>query len=81
MVATWIFILGQVLIGFAFLIWILPKFFATLCAIVFCIAGVGCIVTAIKIFLAARKADKVGFGESHDYRENVQVHVKENHLD
>ena len=75
--ATGIFIVGLVLIGFGFMIYLLPKFFATLAAMVFCIIGVGCGITAIKIFLMLRKLDKISSDDSEAYRRNVQIHIEE----
>jgi len=76
-VAAGIFITGLVLIGFGFMIYLLPKFFATLAAIVFFVAGVGCGITAVKIFLVQRKLDKFNSGDSQIYRENVNIHIEE----
>ena len=78
-IAAGIFILGLVLIGFALLIYALPKFFATLAAIVFFVAGLGCGITAVKIFLAQRKLDKLGSDDSDAYRKNVQIHIEEHY--
>ena len=57
-VASGILIVGMVLIGFGFMIFLLPKFFATLASIVFWIMGFGCAITAIKIFWVSRKMDE-----------------------
>ncbi|MBW7989725.1 MAG: hypothetical protein FVQ84_06895 [Planctomycetes bacterium] len=74
-VAAGMFIVGMVLIGFGFMIYLLPKFFATLAALVFFIAGVGCGTTAVKIFWAQRKLDKMDSDDgTTDYRRNVQIH-------
>ena len=79
--ASGVFIIGMALIGFGFMIYLLPKFFATLASIVFCVTGAGCVLTAVKIFVAQRKFSKMGNGNSPEYRENVSIHVKENHED
>jgi hypothetical protein len=76
-VAAWIFIVGMFLIGFGLLIFLFPEFFATLAAIVFWIMGIGCAVTAVKIFLATRFHG--GPGPSQGYRENVHIHIEEHH--
>lgn len=76
-VAAWTFIVGLLLIGFGLLIYLLPKFFATLAAIVFFVAGVGCGVTGAKIFLTQRRLDRLTGDDSDDYRRNVQIHVEE----
>jgi len=78
-VAAGIFIVGIVLIGFGFMIYVLPKFFATLAAIVFFIAGVSCGITAIKIFLAQRRLNKLNSDDSEAYRKNVQIHIEEHY--
>ena len=79
--AAGIFVVGLVLIGFGFMIYLLPKFFATLAAVVFFVAGGGCAITAIKIFLALRKLDKINSGNSEAYRKNVQIHIEEHYDD
>jgi len=73
------FIIGMLLIGFGFLIWVLRELFAMLFAVLFCIVGVGCLITGVKIFLAQRKFDKLGSDDSPGYRENVHIHVEEHH--
>jgi hypothetical protein len=78
-VAAGIFITGLLLIGFGFLIYILKEIFAILAAIVFSAAGAGCLIIAVKIFLAQRKLDKIGAEDSEGYRENVHIHIEENH--
>lgn len=78
-IATGIFIVGLVLIGFGFMIYRFPRFFATLAAVVFFIAGIGCGITAVKIFLAQRKLDQINSEYSEPYRENVQIHIEEHH--
>lgn len=78
-IAAGIFTVGLVLIGFGFLIYLLPKFFATLAAAVFFIAGFGCAVTAVKIFLAQRNLDKMNSDDSQNYRENVQIHIEDHY--
>ena len=78
-IAAGIFTVGLVLIGFGFMIYLLPKLFAMLAAAVFFIAGFGCTVTAVKIFLAQRQLDKMNSEESQDYRENVQIHIEDHY--
>jgi uncharacterized membrane protein len=73
------FIVGMLLIGFGFLIWVLRELFAMLFAVLFCIVGVGCLITGVKIFLAQRKFDKLASDDSAGYRENVHIHVEEHH--
>jgi hypothetical protein len=78
--AATIFIVGLLLIGFGIIIMALPEIFAYLAATVFFIAGLGCGITAIKIFLAQRKIDKLSSDDSNAYRKNVQIHIEE-HFD
>ena len=74
-VAAAIFIVGLLLIGFGVIIVALPKLFAYLMAGVFFIAGVGCGITAVKIFWAAKKLDRADSEPSEPYRENVHIHI------
>ena len=77
--AAGIFSVGLLLIGFGFLIYLLPKFFATLAAIVFVAAGSACSATALKIFLAYRKLNKFASDASDAYRKNVRIHIKDDY--
>ena len=79
-VAAGFFIVGLLLVGFGFMIYILKELFAALAAIVFFVAGIGCAVIAVKILLAKRKLDKFTSKEDSDYRKNVKVHIEE-HFD
>ena len=78
-VAAGVFILGLLLIGFGFLVYVLRDLFAILAATIFFIAGVGCGITAIKILLAQRKLNKMSRGDSGGFRENVQIHIEEHY--
>jgi len=78
-VATWIFIIGLVLIGLGFMIYLLPRFFATLAAVVFIATGTGCGIIAAKIFLAQKKLERLNSDDSEDYRRNVQIHTEEHY--
>jgi len=75
--ASVIFTVGLVLIGFGFMIYLLPRFFATLAAVVFFVTGIGCGITAVKIFLAQKKLDKLNSDDSQGYRKNVQIRTEE----
>ena len=74
--AAGLFITGLLLIGFGFLVYILRDLFAVLASIVFFVAGLGCGITAVKIFWAQHKLDKMSSSNSQDYRENVQIHIE-----
>jgi uncharacterized membrane protein len=76
-IAGGIFTTGLMLIGFGLLIYLLPKFFATLAAMVFFIAGIGTCITALKIFVAQRQIDKRTNNESTEYRKNVRIRIEE----
>jgi hypothetical protein len=79
-IATSVFIVGLLLIGFAFLIYLLPDLFGYLMAIVFFIAGVGCAITAIKMFIAAQKLDDMEQDDAVAYRRNVRIKT-DDHFD
>ena len=74
--AAGLFITGLLLIGFGFLVYILRDLFAVLASIVFFVAGLGCGITAVKIFWAQHKLDKMSSSDSQGYRENVQIHIE-----
>lgn len=78
-VAAGIFITAMVLIGFGFMIYLLPRLFATLAALLFFVVGIGCGVIAVKIFLAQRHLDKLNSDDSDGYRKNVQIHIEEHY--
>ena len=73
--AAGLFITGLLLIGFGFLVYILRDLFAILASIVFFVAGVGCGITAVKIFWEQKKLDKINSDDSQGYREKVQNHI------
>jgi hypothetical protein len=73
------FITGLLLIGFGLLVHFLRDFFAIIAAMVFFIAGIGCCITGVKIFLAQKRFERVNRKGPQDYRENVKIHIKENH--
>jgi hypothetical protein len=64
---------GLMLIGFGLLIYLYPKFFATLAAMVFFAVGLGTCMTALKIFAAQHRMNRNINNESTDYRENVRI--------
>ena len=74
--ASGIFVIGLVLIGFGFLIYLLPELFATLAAIFFWTIGIGCGVTAIKIFLSTRNQTN-NINPPEEYRENVRIRIED----
>lgn len=77
-VAAGLFIVGLLLIGFGFLVYILRDLFAILASIVFFVTGVGCGITAVKILWMQRKLDRID--STGPYRENVHIHI-EDHQD
>jgi hypothetical protein len=76
-IAAGIFVVGLLLIGFGVLIIAFSEIFAFLAAAVFFIAGVGCGITAVKIFLAQRELDRTASDDSQSYRKNVRIHTQE----
>ncbi len=75
--ASVIFTIGLLLTGFGVVILALPEIFAFLAAAVFFIAGLGCGITAVKIYLAQRRLNKMTPDDSAGYRKNVQIHTEE----
>ena len=75
--AAGLFVTGLLLIGIGLLVYILRDLFAVLASIVFFVAGVGCGITAVKIFWMQRRLDKINSGDSHGYRENVHIHIEQ----
>jgi hypothetical protein len=71
------FIVGLLLMSFAAIILALPAIFAFLAALVLFIGGIGCAITAVKIFLAQRNLDKMQSDDSQGYRKNVHIHGEE----
>ncbi|MBN1359240.1 MAG: hypothetical protein JW993_01555 [Sedimentisphaerales bacterium] len=73
--ASGILVVGMLLIGFGVLIAALPEVFAYLVAALFIVVGVGCGLTALKIFWAQHRMDKAeGPGPM---RHNVRVRQTE----
>jgi len=78
--AAWMFTTGLSIIGFGVLIYLLPRLFATLAAIIFFLIGFSGVVTAIKIFIAQKQSDKNNSEDLYAYRQNVRIHNEdENH--
>jgi hypothetical protein len=75
--ASGIFTTGLLLIGFGLLIYLYPKFFATLAAMVFFAVGLGTCITALKIFAAQHQINKNISNESTEYRENVRIRIED----
>jgi len=73
-VAAGTFIIGLLLIGFGTIIVALPKIFAYLFGGVFVVAGIGCAITSVKIFLAQRRFNKMASDDPQEHRENVRIH-------
>jgi hypothetical protein len=80
-IATWILTVGLLLVGLGILILALPELFAMIAAAVFFIVGIGCGITAIRIFLAQRHLNKINSDDSQGYRENVQIHIEDHYED
>jgi len=74
-VASGILVVGLLLIGFGVIIVALPELFAYLAAMVFFLAGVGCAATALKIFWAQRRIDRLNADDLDVYRRNVRIHT------
>lgn len=68
---------GLMLIGFGILIIALPAIFIFIAASLFFLAGLGCVSTALKIYLANRQIKKMTQDDSEGYRKNVRIHGEE----
>lgn len=79
--ASGIFIVGLLLIGFGMIIFALPELFAFLAAAIFFIAGLGCGITAVRIFLAARRMDNYDSDYPQGYRKNVHIRSEDSEDD
>ena len=77
--AVWTLIVGLLLAGFGVVILALPEVFAFLAAGVFFIMGAGCVVTAVRIFLAFRKFSRMDSDDSQGCRRNVRIHTEEHY--
>lgn len=73
--ASGILVVGMLLIGFGVLIAALPELFAYLAAALFFIGGVGCGLTALKIFWAQRQMNRAEGPDPMRY--NVRVRQTE----
>ncbi len=80
-IAATILIVGLFLIGFGVVILAAPAIFAFLAAMIFFIAGIGCAITAAKIFWAQRQFGKLTPDDSQAYRRNVQIRMEEHPFD
>ena len=76
-VVAGIFTTGLALIGFGLMIYLMPRFFATLAAVIFFVAGLSCVVTAGRIFYSRKKLNKINSEGLQVYRENVRIHFEE----
>lgn len=77
-IATGVFVIGLLLIGFGAVIIAFPEIFAFLAAVVFFVAGLSLIITAGKIFLVHRHFSKaMRTSDSQDYRKNVRLHIED----
>jgi len=76
-VAAGVFTTGLALIGFGLMIYLMPRLFAALIAVILFVAGLGCMITAGRIFLSRKKLDKINSDGSQAYRENVKIHFEE----
>jgi len=72
-----LFVLALALIGIGLLIYVLRDLFAILFSVIFCAAGLGCGLFAIKLYFAQRKFAKFNSDDSEPYRRNVRIHTEE----
>jgi len=74
-VAGAIFVTGLGLIGFGFMIYLLPELFATLAAIVFFFAGGCCTIAALRILFTRRRLYKTDSDYSQTHRKNIESYT------
>jgi hypothetical protein len=65
----------MLLLGFGLLIIALPELFALLAALVFFIAGVGSVLSGIRIYWTQRRIDRMTSHTSESKRHNVRIHT------
>ena len=76
--SRWLFTIGLMLAGFGLLVYWLREVFAIIAAAIFVFAGIGCAVTAVKIYFTQRHLDKMAHpGDEH--RENVRIHIEQDY--
>jgi len=73
------FIVGLLLIGFGFLIYILRDLFAILFAAIFVLTGIASLITAAKILWTSRRIRKDIFDDADATRKNVTIHYQEHY--
>jgi hypothetical protein len=76
--ARWLFITGLLLVCFGLLVYWLRDIFAIIAAGLFVFAGLGSAVTAVKIYFAQRRLDKMA-GPENEHRENVRIRFEEHY--
>ena len=76
-IATGILVVGLLLVGFGMLILAMPEVFAFLAACIFFMAGSGCALTAVEIYLAQRSMHQADAQDGTGYRSNVRIHTRD----
>lgn len=71
-----ILVIGLMLMGFGAIIAAMPEVFAYLAAAVFFVVGLGCAITALKIYLAQRRLSRPESPPAQVYRDNVRIHAQ-----
>lgn len=77
--AKGIFAAGTLLVGLGVLVIALPAIFAAIVAGFLFIVGLGLCITAVKILISARRFSKGDKSGETVYRQNVQIHIEEDH--
>ena len=72
------FLAGLGLISFGLLVYWLRDIFAFIAAGLFVFVGLGCAVTAVKIYFAQRRLDKMS-NRGNEGRENVRIRFEEHY--
>ena len=72
-----LFIVGLLLIGFGTLVWILKEVLAVIAAAIFIIAGAGCCINAVRLYITTRKTRPFN-DQTAGRSDNVKIRIENN---
>jgi len=72
-----LFIIGLLLIGFGTLVWVLKEVFALIAAAIFMIAGTGCCINAIRLYITTGKNQPFN-DQTAGRSDNVKIRIENN---
>jgi hypothetical protein len=67
-------VLGLILAGFGFLVWVFQEILALVAAALLILAGLGLCINGVRVYWIARRAGKAVDNVDDLYRENVKIH-------